>query len=251
MPPAAGTQQALLAVVERFEVMEEELGELVDLAKVESKQRRELIQTIGVVHAWLGQQIRLEVRRWGGILKDVSAAYLGREGTLVTLDWHGNATTRALEQLDPRIFSAVVQDAASRMLRSVSAKVTETNKWRKPEIKARVQSDEGGFLGIGRHLYSLSLINSGGSSRDLRVSLRTTQRAHGYGPLKLRRDGEIALDLRRVTELESTARLPVEVNCKDIGERLFHGAAMLKIKSRGWQKIPLSEVKPTEETVSK
>ena len=179
-------------------------------------------------------------------MKDVSTAYLGREGTLVTLDWRGNATTRALEQLDPRIFSVVVQDAASRLLRSVSAKVTETNMWRKPEIKARVQSDEGGFLGIGRHLYSLSLVNSGGSSRDLRVSLRTTQRAHGYGPLKLRRDGEIALDLRRVTELEGTTRLPVEVNCKDVGERLFHGAAMLKIKSRGWQKIPLSEVQPTE-----
>ena len=245
MPAEAATQQALLSVVERFEVMGAELGELVDLAKVETKQRRELIQTIGVVHAWLGQQIRLEVRRWGGILKDVSAAYLAREGTLVTLDWHGNPTTHALEKLDPRVFSAVVQDAATRLLKSVSAKVTETNRWRKPEIRARVQSDEGGFLGIGRHLYSLSLANSGGSSRDLRVSLRTTQRAHGYGPLRLRRDGEVALDLRRVTELESTDRLPVEINCEDVGQKHFHGAVKLRIKSRGWQKIPLSEVQPT------
>ena len=245
MPAEAATHKGLLAIVQRYEIMGAELGELIDLAEVESKQRRELIQAIGVIHAWLGQQIRLEVRRWGGILKDVSAAYLGQEGTLVTLDWRGNATTRALEQLDPRIFSAVVQDAASRLLTSVSAKVTETNKWRKPEIKARVKSDEGGFLGIGRHLYSLSLVNYGGSSRDFLVSLRTTQRSHGYGPLKLRRDGEVALDLRRVTELESTGRLPVEIDCKDVGQRLFHGAVMLNIKSRGWQKIPLSEVQPT------
>jgi len=251
MPAEAATQQGLLATVERFEIMGAELGELVDLAKVESKQRRELIQTIRVIHAWLGQQIRLEVRRWGGILKDVSAAYLGREGTLVTLDWRGNATTHPLEQLDPRIFSAVVQDAASRLVSSVSAKVTETNKWRKPEIKARIKSDEGGFLGIGRHLYSLSLVNSGGSARELRVSLRTTQRAHGYGPLKLRRDREIALDLRRVTELESTGRLPAEINCRDVGQRLFHGAVTLKIKSRGWQKIPLSEVQPTWNSASR
>ena len=245
MPAEAATHKGLLAIAQRYEIMGAELGELIDLAEVESKQRRELIQAIGVIHAWLGQQIRLEVRRWGGILKDVSAAYLGQEGTLVTLDWRGNATTRALEQLDPRIFSAVVQDAASRLLTSVSAKVTETNKWRKPEIKARVKSDEGGFLGIGRRLYSLSLANSGGSSRDLRVSLRTTQRAHGYGPLRLRRDGEVALDLRRVTELESTDRLPVEINCEDVGQKHFHGAVKLRIKSRGWQKIPLSEVQPT------
>src|SRR2546425_6539179 len=97
MPPAASTQQALRAVVERFEVMEEELGEVIELAKVESKQRRELIQTIGVIHAWLGQQIRLEVRRWGGILKDVSSAYLGCVGTLVSVACHGYATNRAID----------------------------------------------------------------------------------------------------------------------------------------------------------
>jgi len=251
MPAEAAIHKGLLAIVQRYEIMGAELGELIDLAEVESKQRRELIEAISVIHAWLGQQIRLEVRRWGGLLKDVSAAYLGQEGTLVTLDWRGNATSHTLEQLDARIFSAVVQDAASRLLISVSAKVTETNKWRKPEIKARIKSDEGVFLGIGRHLYSLSLVNSGGSSRDLLVSLRTTQRAHEYGPLKLRRDGEVALDLRRVTDLESTGRLPVEINCKDSGQRLFHGVVMLKIKSNGWQKIPLSEVQPTLNTGSR
>src|SRR2546428_8587754 len=106
MPAEAATHKGLLAIAQRYEIMGAELGELIDLAEVESKQRRELIQAIGVIYAWLGQQIRLEVRRWGGILKDVSAAYLGQEGTLVTPDWRGNATTRALEQLDPRIFSA-------------------------------------------------------------------------------------------------------------------------------------------------
>ncbi len=243
------TKQGLIAVAERFEIIGTELGQLLDLAKLESKQRRELIQWIRVVHAWLGQQIRLEVRRWGGISKDVSAAYLG-EGSLVTLDWRGNATNRALEQLDPRIFSAVAQDAASRLLSSVAAKVAETNRWRKPEIRARVQSDDSGLLGIGSHLYCLSMINSGGSSRDFRVSLRTTQRAHGYGPLKLRRDGEIALDLRRVKVVENRARLPVEVSCKDVGQRRFHGEATLRIKNQNWQKIPLSEVLPTEKTAS-
>ncbi|TLX99587.1 MAG: hypothetical protein E6K95_09440, partial [Thaumarchaeota archaeon] len=69
MPAEAATHKGLLAIAQRYEIMGAELGELIDLAEVESKQRRELIQAIGVIHAWLGQQIRLEVRRWGGILK--------------------------------------------------------------------------------------------------------------------------------------------------------------------------------------
>src|SRR5213594_5213975 len=104
MPAEAATHKGLLAIAQRYEIMGVELGELIDLAEVESKQRRELIQAIKVIEAWLGQQIRLEVRRWGGISKDVSAAYLGREGTIVTLDWRGNPRTLALEQLDSRIF---------------------------------------------------------------------------------------------------------------------------------------------------
>src|SRR2546427_7124269 len=106
MPAEAATHKGLLAIVQRYEIMGAELGELIDLAEVESKQRRELIQAIRVIHDWLGQQIRLEVRRWGGILEDVRAAYLGQEGTLVTIDWRGEAKTHALERLDPRIFSA-------------------------------------------------------------------------------------------------------------------------------------------------
>src|SRR3989442_15290163 len=99
MPAEAATHKGLLAIVQRHEIMGAELGELIDLAEVESKQRRELIQPIRVIHDWLGQQNRLEGRRSGRILKVVAVGLLGQEGILLRLGRRRSSSTQALQQL--------------------------------------------------------------------------------------------------------------------------------------------------------
>ncbi len=231
-------------LVEQVAGIGRELGQLAHLERLESKDRNKLIKRIRVLKSWLGKDIRLYARSFIGALDPVSMAYLDRGCNLVMVDWNGNPTSQPLDRLDPDLFMAVARDSTPLLVKAIEAKVEGRTGRLKPRLVARVQAEKAHTFLLGRRTYRLFILNSGGDTTHIRVSVHTNDSAHRYGPFDLGRDGQTELDLGRVSKVEDSHSLPIEVHCKAADSRRYRGESKIDLKDPEWQEISLLVAQP-------
>ncbi len=231
-------------LVEQVAGISQELGQLAHLERLESKDRDKLIERIRVLKSWIGRDIRLYARSFMGALDPVSMAYLDRECNLVMVDWSGNPTSRPLDRLGPDLFMAVARDSTPLLVKAIESKVEGTIERRKPKLLARVQAEKTHAFLFSRRTYHLFILNSGGDSAHIQVFVHTNDSAHRYGPFDLSHKGQKELDLGRVSKIEDSDSLPIELNCKDAGSRRYRGQSKIDLKDPEWQEISLLVAQP-------
>jgi len=230
-------------LVEQVAGIGTEVGQLVHLEKLESKDREKLIERIRALKSWLGRDIRLYARSFVGASDPVSMAYLDRDCNLVMVDWHGNPTSQPLDRLRPELFMAVARDSTPLLVKAIEAKVEGTMRRRRPKLVARIHGVKERSFIFGRRKYRLLVLNSGGDSRQIRVMVNSKEESRRYGPFSLGRNGQREIDLGRVSGAEDSYSLGIEVNCKDGDSRRLRGQSKIDLKNSGWQEIPISPVR--------
>ena len=234
-------------VVEHLVRVQEELGRLGKLAKIELAEREEFVAVIREFQTWVKSEVKLDLQSLGYAFVGDKEAYLDADCNLVIVGEKGGITKKPLEQLDPALFLIVARAATPRLLKLISSRTSPVKEQPKPPairvilLAGKKASDSGS--GGTHHFF---VMNHGGEVQELVVSVRpmfsigTYGRADAYGPLKLRSGEQIELNLRQPKESTGLASLAIEMACKGVDGRVYRGRSALLVESRQWLEIDLS-----------
>jgi hypothetical protein len=240
------TDESEPEVVEHLLQVQEELGRLGKLAKIESAEREEFVAILREFQTWVKTEVKLDIQSLGYAFVGDKEAYLDAECNLVIVGERGGTVKKPIEQLDPALFLIIARAATPRLLKLISSRTTPVKE--PPPLKPSLRvillaGKKASDSKIGPHRFFV--MNHGGEVQELVVSVRpmysigTYGKADAYGPMKIKSGEQIELNLHQPKESEGLTSLAVEVACKGADGRVYRGRSAIVVESHQWLEIEL------------
>lgn len=228
MPPEA-TEKAR-SVVAEFAGLGEEFAKYLEALNLEKETKLEISRCLQETQTSLSKEVSFDAKPLKKWFPGADGAVL-EGGTNLVITKGKKRTVHSVLELDPDPYLAVVRAVGVEVAKLTAAEDEQKRAREKPVLQAFTRLAEKGSEPFDWRNHELTLANTGGPARKVRLSLSAEGR-EWYGPVDVEPMEKVEIELGKLSKVRESKALRVELWCEDARGRSYSAKVELEPHSK-------------------